>query len=127
MQDVTKIWLQIAEVNKILSKPQFKRYEFISKFIEVIDFDKLAHFNHTIHDYSSQQKRNFTNIKKYLQSNSNQDLQQIYEFFERLPYINEFINFNLLLYNHPEKIDNRFEKLIPYSSIYKKVFEESKS
>ena len=52
MQDVTKIWLQIAEVNKILSKPQFKRYEFISKFIEVIDFDKLAHFNHATHDSS---------------------------------------------------------------------------
>ena len=65
MQDVTKIWLQIEEVQKILSKPQFKRYEFISKFIEVIDFDRLAHFNHTTHDYSSQQKRNFTNIKKY--------------------------------------------------------------
>jgi len=125
VKDATKIWDQIGEVEKMLSKPEFKRYEFVAKFIEVIGFDKLAHFNHTTHD-STQQKRNFGNIIKYLQFNSDQDLQQVVEFFEKLPFINEFININLLYYYKPENIDNEFGKFISYSSIYNEVFEKNK-
>ena len=121
MNNVTKIWEQIAEVKKILSKPQFKRYDFISKFIDVISFDNLAQFNHITHD-STQKKRNFRSIEKYLQCRTAQDLEKVSEFFERLPFIDEFINLNLLFYTKPNIVDNEFEKLTSYSSIYNKVF-----
>ena len=62
MENVTKIWLQIMQVKKILSEPQFKEYEFISKFIEFNDFNKLDPLNKMTHD-SSLAKRNFSNIK----------------------------------------------------------------
>ena len=61
-QNATKIRQQITQVKKILSEPQFKEYEFIIKFIEVIDFNKLNPLNKMTHD-SSQAKRNFSNIK----------------------------------------------------------------
>ena len=37
-----KIWEQIDEVKKILSKPEFKDFCFIPEFIDMITFDKLA-------------------------------------------------------------------------------------
>jgi CRISPR/Cas system CSM-associated protein Csm2 small subunit len=71
------------QVKKILSKPQFKEYEFITKFIDVIDFNKLDPLNKMTHD-SSQTKRNFSNIKKFLQIiviyNMNNQLLNIYQF-----------------------------------------------
>ena len=63
MQYVTKIWEQIREIEKILSKPEFQRYSFISKFINVINFTKLVNLNNVTHD--SNQTRNFENIKKF--------------------------------------------------------------
>ena len=67
MDNVSKIWQQIMQVKIILSKPQFKEYEFITKFIDVIVFNKLDPLNKLTHD-SSQAKRNFSSIKKFLQS-----------------------------------------------------------
>jgi chromosome segregation ATPase len=52
-----KIWEQIDEVKKILSKPEFKDFCFIPEFIDMITFDKLAHFNHIAHDSTKKKKK----------------------------------------------------------------------
>ena len=57
-----KIWEQIDEVKKILSKPEFKDFCFIPEFIDMITFDKLAHFNHIAHD--STKKKEILKILK---------------------------------------------------------------
>ena len=125
MRIETKVWNQIDEVQKMLSKPQFKRFQFISEFLDILQFHNLEHFNHAAHD-SSQDKRNFGNIKKYFQEYSQKDLNPVVEFFEQLPQINKFINLNLLLFKEPEKIDEKFQENITYAEIYSKVFEASK-
>jgi len=121
MENVTKIWDQITQVNKILSEPQFKENKFITKFIEVVDFNKLDPLNHATHD-SSQAKRNFSSIKKFLQSFSDDDLEVVSNFFENLPFINEFISLNLKYFFKPSKVDEEFQKSMTYSEIYAKVF-----
>ena len=121
MENVTKIWDQIMQVNKILSEPQFQKYKFITKFIEVVDFNKLDPLNHATHD-SSQAKRNFSSIKKFLQSYSDDDLEVVSNFFENLPFINEFISLNLKYFFKPSKVDEEFQKSMTYSEIYAKVF-----
>ena len=125
MRIETKVWNQIDEVQKMLSKPQFKRFQFISEFLDILQFHNLEHFNHAAHD-SSQDKRNFGNIKKYFQEYSQKDLNPVVEFFEQLPHIDKFINLNLLLFKEPEKIDEKFQENITYAEIYSKVFEASK-
>ena len=120
-----KIWEQIDEVKKILSKPEFKDFCFIPEFIDMITFDKLAHFNHIAHD-STKKKRNFKNIKKYMQKYSNFDLEKVTSFLENLPHINEFINLNLLFYLDQGKVDAEFQKTITYADIYKTIFETKK-
>lgn len=125
MRIETKVWNQIDEVQKMLSKPQFKRFQFISEFLDILQFHNLEHFNHAAHD-SSQDKRNFGNIKKYFQEYSQKDLNPVVEFFEQLPRIDKFINLNLLLFKEPEKIDEKFQENITYAEIYSKVFEASK-
>ena len=125
MRIETKVWNQIDEVQKMLSKPQFKRFQFISEFLDILQFHNLEHFNHAAHD-SSQDKRNFGNIKKYFQEYSQKDLNPVVEFFEQLPHIDKFINLNLLLFKEPEKIDEKFQENITYDEIYSKVFEASK-
>ena len=94
MKSETQIWKQIVEIEKILSQPKFKRFEFVSKFIQAISYDKLAFLNNISHD-SSQLKRDFQSIKKHLQKFSDYDLQKVGDFFENLPEINKFINLNL--------------------------------
>ena len=73
MKDVSNILDQINEVGKILSQPRFKRFELISRFVTPITFGKLVSLNHITHD-STQPERNFQSIKKYLQSESDDDL-----------------------------------------------------
>ena len=124
MRIETKIWNQIDEVQKMLSKSQFKRFQFISEFLDILKFHNLEHFN-AAHD-SLQDQRDFQNIKKYFQEYSQKDLKPVVEFFEQLPQINKFINLNLLFFKEPEKIDEKFQENITYAEIYSKVFEASK-
>ena len=121
MENVSKIWQQIMQVKIILSKPQFKEYEFITKFIDVIDFNKLDPLNKMIHD-SSQTKRNFSNIKKFLQPYSDEDLQVVSNYFENLPLVDKFISLSLKFFLRPDKVDEEFQKNMTYSEIYDKVF-----
>ena len=121
MDNVSKIWQQIMQVKIILSKPQFKEYEFITKFIDVIDFNKLDPLNKMTHD-SSQTKRNFSNIKKFLQPYSDEDLQVVSNYFENLPLVDKFISLSLKFFLRPNKVDEEFQKNMTYSEIYDKVF-----
>ena len=89
MNYVTKIWEQIEEIEKLLSKPKFQRYSFISNFIDVINFSKLTNLNNVTHD--SNQTRNFENIKKFLQRYSDENLDKVSNFFKDLPKIDKFI------------------------------------
>ena len=58
MKSVTKIWDQIDEVKKILSKPEFKRFTYVSQFIEEINWTQLNNLNEKAHD--SNKKKNFS-------------------------------------------------------------------
>jgi len=118
---VDKVWEQIEEVKRLLSKPEFKDFDFIPEFINTITFDKLAHFNHIAHD-STKKQRDFKTIKKYMQVYADNDLEKVTNFFEKLPHINEFINLNLLFYRDPVKVDEEFQKGFTYLDIYKNVF-----
>lgn len=93
-------------MEKILSKPEFKKFEFISQFIRVIDFDSLVLLNHVALD-SSQDKRNFSDIKKYLQICLNEDLEYVSKFLEKLTL---FINLNLIFTFYPGKVDQKTSK-----------------
>ena len=122
MNYVTKIWEQIEEIEKLLSKPKFQRYSFISNFIDVINFSKLTNLNNVTHD--SNQTRNFENIKKFLQRYSDENLDKVSNFFKDLPKIDKFIELNLKFYLDPKKADKQFEEIIRFEEIYDKVFEE---
>ena len=121
VKPVAKIWEQIEEIKKLLSKPEFKDFDLIPEFINTITFDKLAHFNHIAND-STKTKRNFKSIKKYMRVNENYDSEKIISFFENLPNINKFINLNLLFYRDQVKVDEEFQKDLTYLEIYKAVF-----
>ena len=56
MKSVTKIWDQIDEVKRILSKPEFKRFTYVSQFIEEINWTQLNNLNEKAHD-STQKKK----------------------------------------------------------------------
>jgi len=118
---VTKLWEQIEEIKKLLSKPEFNDFNFITEFINTIIFDKLAYFNYIERD-STKSKRNFKSIKKYMRVNENYDIEKISSFFENLPNINKFINLNLLFYRDQAKVDEEFQKDLTYLEIYKAVF-----
>ena len=55
MKSVTKIWDQIDEVKRILSKPEFKRFKYVWQFIEEINWTQLINLNEKAHD-STQKK-----------------------------------------------------------------------
>ena len=56
MKSVTKIWDQIDEVKRILSKPEFKRFSYVWQFIEEINWTQLNNLNEKAHD-STQKKK----------------------------------------------------------------------
>ena len=101
MKSVTKIWDQIDEVKRILSKPEFKRFSYVWQFIEEINWTQLNNLNEKAHD-STQKKRNF----------------------KGLPNVNEFIQLNLLFYKDQNSVDVEFEKIKTYEDAYISVFEQ---
>lgn len=121
MKNVTNVWEQIDEIKKILSKPQFKRYDFVSKFIDNINYDGLHNINEKAHNLS-QKERNFKSIEKYFKNISGDLLSFVAEFFEKLPNINEFIDLNLLFFKDPKTVDKKFEEIKSYSDAYIAVF-----
>jgi len=121
MKSVTNIWEQIDEIKKILSKPQFKRYDFVSKFIDNINYDGLHNINEKA-DNLSQKERNFKSIEKYFKNISGDVSSFVAEFFQKLPNINEFIDLNLLFFKDPKTVDKKFEEIKNYSDAYIAVF-----
>ena len=121
MNSVKHVWDQIEEVKKILSKPQFKRLHYVSKFIDEINWTRLNNLNEQAHD-SSQNTRNFKCIEKYFKGIPEAVTKFVAEFFEKLPNVNEFIKLNLLRYKDPKSIDDEFEKIKIYSDAYTDVF-----
>lgn len=124
MKNVTNIWGQIDEVKSILTKPIFKRYDFVSKFIEEINWTRLQDLNAKAHD-SSQQERDFKSIEKYFKNISGDVTSFVAKFFKNLPNINEFINLNLLFFKNQKTVDENFEKIKTYSDAYFAVFGEN--
>ena len=66
--------------------------------------------------------RKIRDIQKYLQSDSNTDLNKVVEFFEAFPEIDKFINLNLTYYFNSQKADELFEKEVKFDDAYKKIF-----
>ena len=118
-------WEQLDYIKAILSKEEFSKYDYILDFIEDIQFTKLTPLNTVAHDFS-QKNRKIDDIKKYLQSYSNKDLDKVVNFFKDLPEIDEFININLINYFNHKRADIEFEKKKKFLDVYKKIFEENK-
>ena len=124
MKDQTTFLEQFEEIKNIFNKPQFKRFDFLSKFINDLSFDKLFNFNDDEYN-TSKLKLNFEYLKKLMTTDCNNDFTKVYEFFENLPYINEYFNINLMLYLNKNQIDDKFQEIISYPTIYTKIFEET--
>ena len=83
-------WDQVGEIKKILSRKEYSKYDFIIKFIDDMEFTQLTDLNKEAH-HSEEKKRKFSDIKKYMQYTSNDDLNKVVEFFNALPNIDDFI------------------------------------
>ena len=90
VEDTKFFWVQIQEVKKILELPQFSKYSYISKFINDINYMELNPLNFAAHDPDIQDRK-ISDIKKYLQKYSNEDLNKIVELFESFPFVRDYI------------------------------------
>ena len=60
-----------------------------------------------------------------MQNTTNVNLDKVINFFNKFPFLEDFINMNLKFYLNQEKAENEFKNKhnILYSEVYKKVFE----
>ena len=120
VQYFTNFWEQINEIKRIFSLPEFIKYNYIVSFIDNIQFYQLDSLNKAAHDPTS--KKNLYDIKKYLQNYSEDDLIKIVNFFNKFPYIEDFINLHVNFYFNPKKADEEFQKKIKYSEAFEQIF-----
>ena len=118
---VNNFWEQINQIENILKKPEFVKFEFILRFINDIKFTKLISLNKAVHDPKVKRIK-FEDIRKYLQIHSNDDLNKVVEFFKNLPNIAEYININLMYYFNPEKAEEESRKIINFPETFDKIF-----
>ena len=114
---------QIEIIKSTLQTKFSNKYNYISEFIENIEFEESQGLNKTAN--SLEQERKLDDIKKYLHGLSNIDLDKVLKFFKDLPFINDFISLNLKYYFNPTKAENEFKKKISYDEVYKKIFENN--
>ena len=118
-------WAQIKTIKEIFKKEFNKKYDYISNFIDDLELDKMNELNKQ--SDSSDGNKALKNIKTYLQNTSDTDLDNVINFFNKLPFLDKFININLKYYFNQERAQDEFKKMynIPYSEIYRKVFESN--
>ena len=122
LDDAYNFWGQIKAIKVLLKKPLFKKYTFLSEFIEDLENASLTSLNFAAHD-PKLKVRKIEDIKKYLQENSkNMNYDIVVKFFKGLPRVNEFINLNSLYFVNPEKADQEFERLITFPQAAGQVF-----
>ena len=122
LDDAYNFWGQIKAIKVLLKKPLFKKYFFLSEFIEDLENASLTSLNFAAPD-PKLKVRKIEDIKKYLQENSkNMNYDKVVKFFKGLPRVNEFINLNSLYFVNPEKADQEFEKLITFPQAAGQVF-----
>ena len=122
LDDAYNFWGQIKAIKVLLKKPLFKKYFFLSEFIEDLEIASLTSLNFAAHD-PKLKVRKIEDIKKYLQENAkNMNYDKVIKFFKGLPRVNEFINLNSLYFVNPEKADQEFEKLITFPQAAGQVF-----
>ena len=118
-------WAQIKIIKETFKKEFNKKYDFISNFIDDLEFNKMNELNKQAH--SSDGNRALKNIKTYLQNTSDTDLDQVINFFNKLPFLDDFININLKFYFNQGRAQDEFKKKynVTYSEIYRNVFESN--
>lgn len=114
-----KLYDQITELKIILKRPEFIKYNFVYDFLCAIEFGDLVYLNKTTHP--SVEKRNFEDIKKYV-DNSKPYLDQLISFLEKLPYLSDYINLEVTFFLNKSKLEEEIEKKYDFSSIYDSVF-----
>ena len=118
---MTNFWDQIAEIKRIFSLPEFNEFDYAVKFIDDIEFYQLDLLNKAAHEPTNK-KGDLFNIKKYLQNYLDDNLNKIVNFFNKLPYIEEFINLHNTFYFNQKRADEEFQKKIKYSQVFEQIF-----
>ena len=122
MKEVNQFWDEIKEIKKILSMDKFKKFNYIDKFINDLDFTGLNPLNTAAHD-SSVQYRKIEDIKKYLIENASTDYDKVVNFFESLPHVYEFIDLFIMFHKNHSDAELEFEtKKIKFSEVYNQIF-----
>ncbi len=85
------------------------------EFTQLTDLNKAAH-------HSEGKKRKFSDIKKYMQYTSNDDLNKVVEFFNTLPNIDDFIQLHLSHFFNPWKAEEKFKTLVDYNKLFNELF-----
>lgn len=116
-------WAQIKIIKETFRKEFNNKYNYIPNFIDDLEFHQMDKLNKQAH--SSDGNRTLENIKTYLQDTTNAKLDDVINFFNKFPFLEDFININLKFYLNQEKAESEFKNKhnILYSEIYKKVFE----
>ena len=114
-------WDQVREIKKILSRKEYSKYDFIIRFIDDMEFTQLTDLNKAAH-HSEGKKRKFSDIKKYMQYTSNDDLNKVVEFFNALPNIDDFIQLHLSHFFNPWKAEEKFKTLVDYNKLFNELF-----
>lgn len=114
-------WEQIEKIKDMLNYSEYNnKYEFVIKFINDMQFNRLSPLNQEAHD--SDKKRQIEDIKKYLQGFSDDDLNKIVAFFNKFPFIEDFITLHLKFYFNPTKADDEFQQKVKYEIAYNQIF-----
>jgi len=122
MKEVNNFWEEIKEIKMILSRKEFKQFQYINDFIDDIDFTGLNSLNTATHN-ASLKKRKIEDIKKYLENNSMTNYDNVVKFFRNLPNVYDFIELYLMFYISPEKAETEFQsKFKKFSDVYNQIF-----
>ena len=81
--EANNFWEQTEQIKKILSREEYSKYKFLVRFIEDIEFTKLYDLNTAAHN-SDIEERKLSDIKKYMQNISDNDLNKVVDFFNNL-------------------------------------------
>ncbi len=76
-------------------------------FINDIESTQLGELNNVAYD-STKKNRNLSDIQKYLQNISDGDLNRVVDFFDKLPFIQDFINLHMAFYFNREMANKKF-------------------
>ena len=114
----TNIYEEIFSLKEVLKRPEFKNYNFLSEFLDSVEFGDLAKLNKVAH--SPLNERNFDIIKLYV-DNKNTYLNKVIYFLKTLPGINDYINLEIDFYANKDLLEEKIDENFNFENIYDEV------